>query len=251
MADYGAKGSVKGYDVKGVVDYLLQFSSSWPLLKIGDTNTFSGTVTHSLGYPPFHFLATSDGRVDQLASNYGVDSSVLARASGSGSPRYFICRLSLTESFTAPIVSGTTSTTAAVDSHGFKVSKPGKDVSSTDMRDFSLHSSTRSLMVHKVSEGAMSNTGGGLGWERTVAHGLGYTPIAFAFIRPDTNSIGLATDRYCIVPPAIGVAGFYYSVDSTNIYVTADSGLLTGSPRSSIVVLKDPFAKDIINLSFP
>lgn len=248
---FRVKGTPPNYDARTAADYLLNFNSDWPLLKLHETGVFSGTVTHNLGYPPFHTLATSDGRIDQFASNYGVNSTSLARSSGAGSPRYFIFRLDLTTNFTAPNLETSTASNSGSADYVFKMTKPGKSTDSTDLRDFALHSNTRSPALHSVNHGTMSNTGGGLGWERTVTHNLGYTPIAFAFIKPGTNALALPTDRYLIVSPPVGVTSFYYTVSSTSIYVTADNIDITDTPSVSVVILKDPFTKDIINVSFP
>lgn len=254
MGDYGIKGSRPGYNIQDLQDYLQIFNSSFPHLKLEEYDDFTGTVTHDLGYPPFHFIAKSDGRVDQNAGlvtdNYGVSSTVLAKAFGSNK-RYFLFRQDIETDFDADSFSGGTTSTTGDDNFGFKLTKDGEDISSTDLRDFSLHSNTATPLLHKISEGAMSNTGGGLGFERTVAHGLGYTPIAFAYIKPGTNSLGLNSSRWCIVPGSTGAAGAYYTVDATNVYVTADNSLFTGSPRASVVVLKDPFDKEEININFP
>src|SRR5690242_3832335 len=113
---YNVKGSTPGYDAKTAADYLLSFSSGWPLLKLHETGNFSGTVTHNLGYPPFYLLTrpasglgSADGRIDQEASNYGVDSTTLSRSSGSGNPRYFIFRLDLSTDYVAPNIATSTS----------------------------------------------------------------------------------------------------------------------------------------------
>lgn len=255
MGDYGGKGSTPGFDVKTTIDYFQMFNSSWPLLKIGLDGNGTSPITHNLGYPPFHFITTIDGRVDQNAGivtdNFGVDSSVLARNFGSGSVKYFICRLDLTTNFDSPIVSGGVGVVDADRDYGFKVAKEGKSVDSTDMRDFALHSSTRSLMVQKVDNGLTTSTGGGLGYERTVAHGLSYTPEAFAFILPGTNTFGLSPTRYSLLGPATGAAGAYYSVTSTGVYVTADVTVFSSPPRIAVVVLKDPLAKTTVNVNYP
>lgn len=252
MADYGVKGSVPGYDVKSVVDYLQSFNSSWPLLKVHETGNFSGTVTHGLGYPPFFLMASptlTPGAVDEFAEEYGVDSNVLARTSGADTPRYFIFRLDITTDFTAPVVTGSTVKSTIDHDYGFKVAKPGKDVSSTDLRDFALHSGTRSPMVHKVNYGPTTNSGSAL--ERTVNHGLTYTPTAFAFILPGTNTAGLSSTRHCIIPPPVGVAFGYYEVDSTKVYINLDPSFFSDTPQVSVVVLKDPFDKETVSVSYP
>lgn len=253
---YVVKGTPKNYDVTTAADYLLNFSSSWPLLKLHETGNFSGTISHGLGYPAFYLLArpaggsgTADGRIDQLASNYAMTSSMLSRNSGSGSPRYFIFRTDLTTNYTAPTVSSSTASSASPDGYVFRMTKPDKDTDSTDMRDFALHSNTRSLMLHKVDEEQMSVAASG--WERTVAHGLSYIPEVFVFIKVGTNPNGYDPNGYLIVPPPIGASLFSYTVDSTNVYVTADGSFNQAVPRASVVVLKDPLTKEIINVSFP
>jgi hypothetical protein len=252
MADYGAKASLPGFDINTVVDYLQSFNSSWPLLKVGMTGVYTGIVTHNLGYPPFHLLATADGRLDQsagLIGTYGANSAVLRQASGAGNQRYYICRLDLTQAFDAPIIAGG-SIPAAVDrDYGIKVAKPGKSIRSTDMRDFALNSSARSLMVHKVRP--ITPVLSGASFIATVPHGLPYIPIAFAYVLPGINLLGLDIDKYYIVPPPIGVAGASYTVDATNVTVTIDATQFAPTPPVSVVVLKDPLAKTTINISYP
>lgn len=260
MADFGAKGSLPGYDVGTAIDYLMQFNSSWPHLKVHETGTSSSTVTHDLGYPPFHFIASTfaAGGIDQSAHDeWSVDSTQLIRALGSGSKRYFIFRLPLDQDFTAPSVDGGTAKTSDNDDYGFKLAKPGKNIASTDMRDFALHSGTQSPMVHKVSHGPMA-LAGGFGYYYEVAHGLSYTPVAFAFIKPSTNIIGLPT-RYGIVMPPIGISGRWYTVDnavsgyggSGKVLVFADSTFFTAAPEVSVVVLKEPLLKEEVTVNFP
>jgi len=62
--DFGMAVSLPGYDVSSAPDQALYFNSSWPLIKIDDdlsgtmtlSNTGTGTITHSLGYPPLTFI---------------------------------------------------------------------------------------------------------------------------------------------------------------------------------------------------
>lgn len=261
MADFGAKGSLPGYDVSTAVDYLMQFNSSWPHLKVHDTGTSSSTVTHNLGYPPFHFIASTfvAGAVDQFSSfEWGATSTQLTRSSGSGSKRYFIFRLPLDQDYTAPDIAGTTSKTTEDNDFGFKLAKPGASIDSTDMRDFALHSNTRSPMVHKVDHGPMT-LAGGFGYYREVAHGLPYTPIAFAFIKPGTNSLGMPTNRYGIVNPPIGVGSFWYTVDDAvgayggtgKVLVWASNLDFSSASDVSVVILKEPLEKEEVTVNFP
>lgn len=257
-SDVGIKGSPSGYDVTNLQDYLQTFNSSWPHLKLSETAVFSSNVSHGLGYPPFYIITSSaadfgaDGRVQQLAGNsFAVDSTSLTRFSGASTPRYFIFRLDLTQDYTADTVSGNTTSGTRDDDFGFKLTKEGKDISSTDMRDFSLHSGTAAPLVHQVKTGTMVNDGVGLGWSFYLNHNLGYTPTVFVFMKPSTNSLSLPTTSYGYVMPPVGVSGRYYTAGPTNVYVTADSTDFSAAPTISIVVLKNSFTLETVNRTFP
>lgn len=260
MGDFGAKGSVPGFNVLTALDYLQQFNSSWPLLKVHATGTASIALnstpqtiyTHNLGFPPFFFIAAG-GKVSHI-SGIGVDSSVLAYdgvypVGGTLNFRYFICRLDLTQNFTAPVILGTSTPGAANDDYGFKVAKPGKSTSSTDLRDFALHSSSRSLMVHKVDSGPGSLSGGY--YQRTTPHGLTYTPLAFAFVKYGTNIDGYNPNWFYMINQPVGAIISYYEFDSTSVRTYVDSFHVSGAPVTTAVVLKDPYARETINLTYP
>lgn len=249
--DYQVKGTTPGYDVHDAVDYLQSFNASWPLLKVHNSALYTGTYTHGLGYPPMFIIADATrGSVDVLFSDYGVDSSVLTRASGSGTPRYFVFRQNLTQNFKAPIYEGTTEKIATSNDYVFKLSKDGKSSDSDDMRDFALHSDTKSPMVQEVSYGTMSV--GPDGWIYTVTHGLGYTPTVFVYFKPNANSLGMNPTRFVPVPPQVGASNYYYTANSTTISVTALGDVFNlAAPECSVVILKDPLIKEIVNVTYP
>lgn len=250
---YVAKGTPPGYDVQSAADYLLSFNGSWPLLKLHETSTFTSNVSHSLGYTPLYMVATSDGRIDQfagLSTNTGISTSSLLYGSLSGTRRYFLYRLDITTNYTAPIIADSTARVSENQNYVFKMTKPGKDITSTDMRDFALHSNTRSPMVHKVVEQAM--TVGPDGWNTTINHGLSYTPTVFVFIKPNINVGGYSTDRYMLLSPPVGSQDAYYEVNSSFISTVAFGDIFNGGvPRVAAVILKDPFTKELVNTSFP
>lgn len=253
---YVAKGTPPGYDVNTAIDYLQSFNSGWPLLKQHSTGNYSGAVNHNLGYFPFYTMVSTftPSAFDEFAGmsgSYGVSQSQLTRNFGSGSPRYYIFRLDLETNFTAQVVDGSVTETPTSNDYVFKLTKDGADASSTDMRDFSLHSNTRSPMVHKVDFGTVGS--GGLGRSRTINHGLGYLPTAFAFVKPGAGSSypGMTNGMYYILPPPVGVSGGYFEVSSTQVYATLDSSYFSASTVVSFVVLKDPFNKTVINRTYP
>lgn len=270
--DYGAKGSLPGYNVKAVADYLLQFSSSWPLLKIEATGTAtvsggsSQTIhTHNLGYPPFFILLdrTLGGSTSLLNINastirgIGVNSNGLVYdgnsfIGGSFSFRYYIFRLPLHEGFKAPLVVGDNTRHRIDHDYGFKVTKPGASTDSEDLRDYSLHSSTRSLMVDQVDYG--KNTGFvSPHYIRQVPLSLGYLPIAFAFARFGSNSIGRNPNLFYMLNSVTAGAGFFagYDLSASEMVMYADSTSINQSPDFSTVILKDPFAKEEVHRSYP
>ena len=91
---------------------------------------------------------------------------------------------------------------------GIKVSKPGKDVSSTDPKDFTLHSQYNILKVVKEGSGTASIGDTTYEWSSDITHDLGYRPQMFFYFQhpqterwiwtpgvADTNSVGASVDR--------------------------------------------------------
>lgn len=268
---YALKGTRPGYDVSSVVDYLFAFNAAWPLLKIeaagAATINLNGTpqtvYTHNLGYRPFYLIISNQtagkGLVDIVSGGgvgLGVSTTILGydgsnSGGGTYSFYYYICRLDLTQNFTAPTVTGSTTKGTQNDRYVFKVTKPGKSTNSTDMRDYAFHSNTRSPMLHSVDYGFADVLSGGYA-TRTVTHNLGYTPIAFCFIKWTNNNIGHNNDWAYLQAPPIGAQPDSYVVSSTNVVSSTDLGFTVLTvPNISTVILKDPFQKDTVNVSFP
>lgn len=266
MGDFGAKASVPGYDINHVTDFLMSFNSSWPLLKIEHSDvatiTLNGTpqtiYTHNLGYPPvYFFLSGLAGSIFQEygdLSHIGVNNTILGYdglnpVGGTYTFRYYVCRLPLTQNFTAPIVGDSQIQTDISRDYGIKVAKPGKSTSSTDLRDFALNTSSRSLMVHKVDYGTLAFDGSD--YVRTVSHGLTYTPIAFCYLKYGAGNVSYSPDYHYIIAGPQGVQDAYHSVDSSNMNIFENGVSATAPGDATMVALKDPFAKETINVSFP
>lgn len=263
--DYVVKGTPPGFDVKETIDYLQSFNSGWPLLKIEHTDVATinqnGTpaiiYTHNLGYAPVYFISV-DGEFNAFAQHIGigVDASVLAYdgtfvSGASVQIRYYICRLPLDQDFNAPIIDGSTYRELSDNDYVFKLARSGKSVHSQDLRDFSLHSNTRSLMVHKVNHGLIESLEMGF-VTRERQHGLDYVPHAFCYVRWGGNSLGYDPDYWYIVAPIGSFQSSWYTLDSTNIKFWGASDVPTTGPTSvSFVILKDPFNKEIINRTAP
>lgn len=269
--DYGVKGSPPGFDVRTAVDYLLSFNSSWPLIKIHyagsatiNMNSTPQTIyTHNLGYPPLYMIVgqpTGNGTVINstvgTSSGIGVDNSVLgydgsAPIGGTFTFDFFICRVSLTSNFSSPNISGDTSVGQVNNDYGFKLTKPGADVSSSDLRNFSLHSGTRSIMLSQTDNGATTSTGTGY-FQRIVSHNLGYLPIALSYARFGANTVGYKPNYYYLLPPSIGVGVGFYQPTSSSVISTIDASYISsGTPDTTAVVFKDPLQKSIISRTYP
>lgn len=242
MADYGIKVSQPGESASGP-DQRLFFSSSWKVLPIINETSFTNAVasstvyTHDLGYVPL-FLPYTIQRFQEaptagIASfNHTFGGRVIADTTRikilEGGPsttgRVITTSINIQEDYQAPSVN-LEDVTARGDidrDYGIKVSLPGKDATSEDTRDFSIHSGTRTPMVHLIKNFVMP--GGPATY--IVQHNLGYQPMFFAYALIDGVSgwqiVGTAGDTFTaandtVVSVNIGYAG-----------------------SLSIVVLKDP-----------
>lgn len=66
-------------------------------------------------------------------------------------------------------------------SYGIRVSKEGKEVSSTDIRDFILHSDYSMFKIHTVSSGNITINSGVQTGSVDIAHNLGYVPAFLVY----------------------------------------------------------------------
>lgn len=252
MSDWGIRVSQKGFDAETASDSQLLFSSSWPLLKIEAQGSYTtslvenaGTIyTHSLGYKPFFLIfETTDGKnrtCTQLldGDRFGVNDTELkffgsALRTGPASFYYYIFRLPITTDYTAPIINQTDATRINVDDYGFKVTKEGKDTDSTDFRDYVLHSSSRSPMIHMVRYSAIQDFDGTY-YSFTSTHGLSYAPWFRCFYN-QADIIG--ADTSYLYPFFGGNGSTIMQATATTIkIVTTTTGCY-----GSIVTFKDPF----------
>jgi len=193
----GIKVSRKGFDVKTASDKQLAFSSEWPLLPIEAEGTFDVTAgnsydellyEHNLGYPPVFMYWVDDGtkkypigpvtitNIYSDSTNLWIDENV---ALFTGTIHWKVFRRSLLTNFESEILNSTDATEQDSSEYGIKVSLPGKDVGSTDKRDFGVRSDVRQLMIH-MSGVTTASTGG------AVTHNLGYKPIYWFFVENTT-----------------------------------------------------------------
>lgn len=271
MADYGVKLSRPGNNVLTAADVQLGFSSSWPTLKIEyqglySVNKAANTVlyTHDLGYVPmFLFFKVTSG----VSTGWNPAGSIQASSTdikfftngGVGTQDYYIIvfRLPLLENFTASIVDRPLEALSDYDdNYGIKVATDGNDISSTDLRDFTIHSRALTPNVHIVSSGTPNVTPGtyGAGTSKwTVAHGLDYTPFTLCYYNGGANDPGNNVGYYQILQSSFGGASAWrMNFDETNCTFDEDWTLMGGGGPTatvSLVMLKEPF--DAIGFGIP
>lgn len=210
MSNSGAKVSRRGYDVNTASDKQLAFSSEWPLLPIeaeGEETVTGGSspgtttlYTHNLGYAPvilvdrlsgtpFYPLQAFCDTTKIWVYTYPGDSYVL---------RWKVFRRPIKTNYTSENINVTDATVGeADDDYGLLVSLPGKDVYSTDKRDFGVRSDCRQLMVARSGY-----TGGDTDYV-SVTHNLGYRPMYLAYVQGQKDDFsGFEENRFRLASEA-------------------------------------------------
>jgi hypothetical protein len=180
MGTYGIKASRIGYDVDTASDRQLAFSSDWQLLPIEYEDTYTWGLDsedlpyeHGLGYPP-----VARGWIEDTSGNVYLsefDTPLIINSTYvivPGIPKtgeyidgewilvpdsnyvgykyhYKVFRRSLQTEYTAPVINISDATQQIDADYGILISLPGKDVDSSDDRDFCIRSDRRQLMVHQ------------------------------------------------------------------------------------------------------
>ena len=244
MGNVGIKVSQPNYPVESAEDYKLLFSSSWPNLSIVasgryTTNNATTTVhTHNLGYVPMYLLWELSGASLSFVNKYGglfeVNDTELREKgpNGLGGRTFFyqIYAVDINIDFDASdiILGQADDIESSIDRNfGIKVSKPGKDIFSTDFRDYVIHSRTRSPMVGKIKQFDSSNSA-------TITHNYGYAPMAYMYGNK-VNSLDSGYFTFYEISPESST-GWSLSTNATAVNI-AKSG---AADNVRIVVLKDP-----------
>lgn len=258
-----------GYDVNTAGDQNLIYNSNWPLLKIYKTGSFStdslGSLgdaaaqiaTHDLGYVPAFWIFDNRaieswnsthtttagnrsefggfvvGLVPRMYNDRFEVSPSLAPFNKFISLRYYIFALDITKAYQAPSVNVGSAVSGSGGGAVFKLAKPGKDVNSTNLEDYTIHSDARSPLIHSVNPGTASEDLGGGIKGFTAYHNLGYSPMFFMYQYDAT------TGGWHITNTGTGgstkIIADYQKVQ----YQTANANDMV-----SFVILKDPFLID-------
>lgn len=249
MADFGMKVSQPGLDVESAADYQLNFSSSWPLLKIHKRQPFtipdllsgSTVFTHKLGYPPLFMIFKVSGGKSQLVSpgddvygdSFQINGTELRYIPGGGAVAgsytgfFYIYRFDITKNFTAPILQIGATPPMHGPNFGLKVALDGEKADSDDLRNYAIHSSASSPMIHQCVNGPLNLTGGN--YDLVATHNLTYAPLYFTFIK--VSGSDYYTSFY---------GGNGNNVLLVNSFSITQRSNLAGN-TGSIVVFKEPF----------
>lgn len=248
MGDVGIKISKPLFDATTAADFNLLFNSSWPSLPIAVEQTYNssstdfsgGTLTyaHNLGYVPFYRAwGVSGGKLISLLNSgaLGLTTTTVNTTSITlgVSTTYTTIHLKLYALDIATDVEYpyTPNAGAAVSTYnpdyGIKLVKVGKDISSTDMRDYIIHSRCQSpqVLAVKTQTTATSST-------VTYTSPNNYAAWAFGFIKKSNG------DYY---------SALMYSQAYPRLFVTTSNNNYTyslqytsGDVGASIVILRDP-----------
>jgi hypothetical protein len=239
-----------GASVPTAADYQFVFNSDWPSLQVALDVTVdipaggSVTIPHTLGFYPLTFAyLTSGGSFIGRASIANVDVAVyigkkgiyLSNVTGPAYTANVKCyNIDLTKQVDYTLPKYPAVRQPYDPTVGIKVSKYGKQINSTDLRDFILHSRAQSpAILSVVTEKSATTSPIGVGLKR-----LSYTNPA-GYIPWITGYVGVNTT---ILEPLVYKSASW-SVQSVGLTIssnvtTLDFDLTQGG--AALVILRDP-----------
>lgn len=247
----GFKISKPGYDARTTQGSNMVFDSSWPSLPIAFetklTSTFPASVTHNLKFPPFAcvwvYATDPSGIVAAQRFFFPVDSTKLYLDTSNFTSQQLVfwnvatnikirCfQLDLSTDIDYILAPGDTFNQVYDKNFGVKVVKQGKDINSTDLRDFALHSRAQSPLILAVkTEKTISsaNIGTGIGNVIQYNSNLKYPTWVYGYIKRSTG-------EYVPAP--------YYSQAYPRTFtdgILSYIGYLGTDIGATLVVLRDP-----------
>lgn len=262
-SDFGIKVSQPGKDAPDAGDQDLLSSSSWPNPKI----IFNGRITatteeivqptvswgkvlkHNLGYVPFFIHYIPNDQFDAVQGTFifrnlisaDKNNIYIGATSGGAAQLPFdvgliVFAIDIEKNFKTPSIDvGSSSTSRGDENFGMRLTKQKKDIDSNDLRDYLIHSRTRSPMIHEVINGFPTESAS-LGKDFVYGHDLPYDPMFFAYIQPGPGRSLAPPYAYGLVN---GFAGVSTSGKTIRINQQAGAGY-----KVSLIVLKDPFIID-------
>jgi hypothetical protein len=265
----GFKLSKPGYDANRTSGQNMIFVSSWPSLPVAfDTGLITNTITgfssrasiaHNLQFPPLVFgwaYYPDPSGIGNVTQRFicAADKNNIYLSGGTNSAPPFTAtkirlkafQLDLSNDIDYTLAPGDTFKQAYDSSYGVKVVKPNKDIHSTDMRDYSVHSRCQSPLILAVKTEKTipnANLATGIGNVIQYTSSLNYAVWVYGFIRLGgtlAGNLGISTGSYYPAP--------YYSqayprtfTDGYKAYIgyTA-SGPPSPDTGATLVILRDP-----------
>lgn len=256
--DVGFKISKPGYDARSTAGSNMIFDSSWPSLQTVFETTIPNTITnfsatatlgHGLTYPPFCMVwavgpddsgLTGNPSVQRVLGLAEVDKNNIYLNTfnylGSfdflfNAPYLHIkCfNIDLTKDIDYDLAPGDTFKYPYDNNYGIKIVKPTKDINSTDLRDFLVHSRAQSPLVMAVKTEQTVNPANPDTVQYTSK--FKYPSWAYGFIVDDTHT-------YRFAP----LSGQAYPVTFSDGFTTQLEFLTdAGDIGATLVILRDPF----------
>lgn len=245
MATPGIIITQPGIDVKTAADYQMIFNSNWPSLQIAWEGILSvnagatGQIAHNLGFYPLVMAWYSVNGIS-MGRWYGTTTfdQTNVYIANTGSSNYFGTRsttsnvtvsikcynIDITQNKNYALPLAPTFKVPYDSTYGIKVVKNGKAITSTDLRDFILHSRAQSPAILSI---ITTTTGGSI----TYTNPAGYTPWVLGFSSPSGNS----TIYQCFPPGGNQTTPNFVQIGSKATISTSGGG-----SRGSLVVLRDP-----------
>jgi hypothetical protein len=262
----GFKISKPGYDARRTAGNNFIFNSSWPSLPIAyeititnpitSVNSPVATIPHNLKFPPFTMAWAYGPDESGLTGNAGrriipvVDANnVYLTASGLSTPPFTATKikircfqLDLSRDMDYVLAPGDTFNMPYDNNFGIKAVKPNKDINSTDLRDFAIHSRAQSPLILAVKTEKTipnANIGTGIGNVIQYTSKLSYPVWAYGYVKMGSSSAslnGVATGSY---RPAPFYAQSYPRTFSDGFLTYLGYGF-GGDTGATLVILRDP-----------
>lgn len=238
IADYGLKVSKAGFDALTAQDNDLLINSSWPSLQIVKVveSTDTTPIAHGLPYPTLAVIIGQDPHspYNNVFSPIDSDDTYVYPDAGT----VIIYNLDISTDIDYPYTDKPKIVSTYDNNYGVKMAKKGSDITSTDMRDFILHSRCGSPMVLAIKT------------EQTVSpdnpnfiqytNNLGYQTFVFGYVYNSFSKI------YTVAPPA----GQAYPVTFSN-GITSYVQIGVYGDKGSLVILRSPmFSSNPVEVTY-
>jgi hypothetical protein len=235
--DVGIKIAKPDFNVNTAGDIDLLLNSSWPTLQIAFETTVTGQteISHGLGFAPFTLVWNTSGGItrkgvpDVNGSVISFDSfTFLDSGMALGSVHVKCYDVDISKDIEYPFVSPPSSTATTSPDFGLKMVKEGKDLSSTDLRDYLIHTRAQSPLVLavKTEESSSEHPTQGRQIDYTSPYAFPSWVFGFVWIEAD--------QKYTYAP--------YFSQSYPITRINSNSyNLQFLNGKASLVVLRDPF----------